>query len=111
MQSSPSPHQQAAGSSAQTTSHPLSKFLTYDRLSPSHKHFVLATSTLFEPKTFSQAISYPEWRLAMQSEISALEENNTWDLVPLPAGKHPVGCKWVYKLKLNSDGNVERCKA
>lgn len=37
--------------------------------------------------------------------------NNTWDLVDLPQGKKPVGCKWVYKVKLKSDGSLERYKA
>lgn len=47
----------------------------------------------------------------MQNEISALVANNTWDLVPLPAGKKSIGCKWVYKVKLKADGSLERYKA
>ncbi|KAF5451087.1 hypothetical protein F2P56_031384 [Juglans regia] len=103
--------QQVAGSSFSSISYPLSNFLTYDRSSPSHKSFVLATSTFLEPKTYSQAILYPEWRAAMQLEISTLEASGTWELVLLPVGKHPVGCKWVYKVKLKSDDSVKRCKA
>ena len=37
--------------------------------------------------------------------------NDTWDLVPLPEGKNVVGSRWVFKLKHNSDGSVERYKA
>ncbi|XP_021739725.1 uncharacterized protein LOC110706125 [Chenopodium quinoa] len=47
----------------------------------------------------------------MNKEILALEQNNTWKLVDLPAGKKPIGCKWVYKVKLKADGSLERCKA
>ncbi|CAL8122960.1 unnamed protein product [Prunus armeniaca] len=47
----------------------------------------------------------------MNSEITALEENNTWSLVPLLAGHHPIGCKWVFNIKYNSDGSIERYKA
>jgi hypothetical protein len=47
----------------------------------------------------------------MQVEIDALEKNNTWDLVRLPSGKKPVGCRWVFTVKYNSDGTVKRYKA
>ena len=47
----------------------------------------------------------------MDKEIQALEKTGTWILTPLPAGKTPIGCKWVYKVKLNFDGSIERYKA
>jgi hypothetical protein len=47
----------------------------------------------------------------MLEEMDALEKNNTWELVNLPPGKEPVGCKWVYTVKHNPDGKVERYKA
>lgn len=46
----------------------------------------------------------------MQQELQALEENCTWVLQPLPVGKKPLGCKWVYKIKYNSDDTIERYK-
>ena len=47
----------------------------------------------------------------MLEELAALEKNKTWDLVPLPIGKKVVGCKWVFTVKQNPDGKVERYKA
>lgn len=47
----------------------------------------------------------------MQSEIDALEHNNTWKLHTLPKGKKPIECKWVYKIKRHVDGSIERYKA
>ncbi|BBN68108.1 hypothetical protein Prudu_282S000300 [Prunus dulcis] len=41
----------------------------------------------------------------------SLVDNHTWSLTPLPAGKKPIGCRCVYKIKLKSDGSVERYKA
>jgi hypothetical protein len=47
----------------------------------------------------------------MNEEYHSLMENDTWDLVPLPKGRKFVRCKWVYKTKYASDGNIERHKA
>jgi hypothetical protein len=47
----------------------------------------------------------------MNEEFSALHKIDTWDLVLLPLGKSVIGCRWVYKIKTNSDGSIERYKA
>ena len=47
----------------------------------------------------------------MESELHALEANNTWYLTKLPRGKVPIGCRWVYKIKHHVDGSIERHKA
>jgi len=47
----------------------------------------------------------------MQTEIQALEKNDTWSLQRLPPGKKALGCKWVYRIKYHSDETVERFKA
>ncbi|MCO5570725.1 hypothetical protein L7F22_024453 [Adiantum nelumboides] len=44
----------------------------------------------------------------MDEEMAAHDANETWDLVPLPKDKNMIGCKWVYKVKDNSDGSVSR---
>ncbi len=47
----------------------------------------------------------------MQEEYDSLMTNNTWTLVPLPAGRKPISCKWVFKIKQSANGEVERYKA
>jgi Reverse transcriptase (RNA-dependent DNA polymerase) len=47
----------------------------------------------------------------MNEELQSLEKNHTWDIVCLPKGKKPIGCKWVYKIKYNNNGTVKRYKA
>lgn len=68
-------------------------------------------SHISEPSSYKEAAQNPLWQEAMQKEILVLETNKTWDLVDLPSGKKPIGCKWVYKVKLHVDGSLERCKA
>ena len=71
-----------------------------------------------EPKTFEDAMRSVDrlhWVGAMQEELKSLKDHDTWSIVPLTEataeGRRPIGCKWVFKLKLNSDGTVERYKA
>ena len=47
----------------------------------------------------------------MKEELKSMAENNVWDLVELPKGSKRVGCKWVFKTKRDSNGNIERFKA
>ena len=47
----------------------------------------------------------------MDEEMDALHSTSTWDLVTLPAGKSSVGCRWVYTVKIDPDGRVNRLKA
>ena len=43
--------------------------------------------------------------------MRALEKNHTWEVMGLPKGKTTVGCKWVFTVKYNSNGSLERYKA
>lgn len=104
----------ASSSCAPTSSkirYPISNFLSYSKLSPSHKHFALTIASSIEPNTYAEAVIHDCWKNAINAELLALERNQTWTLTPLPAGKQPVGCKWVFKVKHKADGSVERHKA
>ena len=47
----------------------------------------------------------------MDEEMNALDASGTWELAPLPNEKNAIGCKWVYKVKHNANGTVNRYKA
>ena len=47
----------------------------------------------------------------MEDELQSLQENNTWELVPLPPKRKVVQCKWVYWTKLAADGPDIKHKA
>ncbi|KAL8155424.1 hypothetical protein AgCh_000710 [Apium graveolens] len=63
-----------------------------------------------EPTCVSQATKDPLWRSAMSEEFTALLQNGTWELVPYNS-QNLIGCKWIFRIKRNPDGSVERYKA
>jgi hypothetical protein len=67
-----------------------------------------------EPKSYRDAMRRPDselWHQAMVREMEAHFENGTWELVKLPHGRKAIGSKWIFKVKRNPDGTVERYKA
>ena len=52
-----------------------------------------------------------KWLEAMQDEMRSMSTNDVCDLEKNPKGAKTVGCKWVYKTKYDSKGNVKRFKA
>lgn len=47
----------------------------------------------------------------MKEEMTAFDENDTWDLVPLPPGKRAIDNRWVLHVKYNPDGSIDRYRA
>ena len=67
-----------------------------------------------KPKTFKEAMSTleaPFWKEAINSEIESIMHNHTWKLVDLPPGNKHLGCKWIFKKKMKSDGTIDKYKA
>ena len=91
--------------------HPLAAYMSYTKLTEEYKAYICAVTQFAEPTSFRQAKKFDEWIKAMNEELIALESTNTWSICSLPPGKRPIGCKWVYKTKLNADGTLERYKA
>lgn len=48
--------------------------------------------------------------MTMNIEFKTLQENNTWTLVPRPEGKKILTSRWVFKIKRNQDGKIEKYK-
>ena len=46
----------------------------------------------------------------MNEELDHIEKNNTWELVPRPTDKNVIGSKWVFKNKMNEQGQIMRNK-
>ena len=67
-----------------------------------------------DPINFHQAMqssNSEKWIEAMNEEYKSMQDNKVWELVPLLEKVKPIGCKWIFKTKHDSKGNVERYKA
>lgn len=64
-----------------------------------------------EPVNYREASKEKEWMGAMKLEMDTIEKNDTWVLTELPPGHKPIGLKWVFKLKKDSEGNIVKHKA
>eukprot|EP00963_Diacronema_lutheri_P005108 scaffold374_cov418-Pavlova_lutheri.AAC.3 len=63
---------------------------------------------------YARAMARPDadlWKEAITDELTSLAKNGTWRLVPLPPGRTPLTTTWVFKVKTDGDGEVERYKA
>jgi hypothetical protein len=67
-----------------------------------------------EPQSYQEAVGGEEsklWQQSMNEEILSLLENGTWELDQKLEGVKPVPRKWVYKIKRDAEGNVDRYKS
>ena len=62
------------------------------------------------PSIVHDALRYPKWKEAINEEMKSLQKNSMWEVVDLPEGKKPVGCRWVFTIKYKVDGTIERFK-
>lgn len=67
--------------------------------------------TYTEPASVKQALTSPTWSQDMKAELDALQANKTWTLTSLTSDRKEVGCRWVFKVKYNSDGSLLKHKA
>lgn len=73
-----------------------------------------ASDDVRTPSSYKEAVASVEsdkWNEAMVEEMNGIKDHEIYQLVPLPPGKKLIGARWVYKIKHNADGSVERYKA
>lgn len=67
-----------------------------------------------EPKTFAEAMASSErakWIAATKSELRSMRKHRVWDRVGLPRGARAIGCRWLFRRKVDGNGVVIRWKA
>ncbi|CAI7822275.1 unnamed protein product [Closterium sp. NIES-53] len=77
---------------------------------------VHGTDTPKEPATVQQALGgehKEKWREAMDKELQALQERNTWKVVPIGVARNKtiLTGKWVFRVKTKADGTIDKFKA
>ena len=66
------------------------------------------------PSSMSEAYASEDadyWKEAVRSEMDYILANETWEIIDRPYGCKPIGCKWVFKMKLRTDGTIKKYKA
>ena len=64
-----------------------------------------------EPKNIKEALQDDKWCVAMQEELNQFERNEVWELIPKQDEFQVIGTKWVFRNKLDEDGNITNNKA
>ena len=79
-----------------------------------HHQANVANISLQAPQTIKEALERPDaqkWQDAINIELNSLKKNKTWKLTPLPSNRTPISSKWVFKIKTNADGTIDKYKA
>jgi len=113
------PHHSQPGDDPAPPPAPIKRYPTRSRKEPTEWWRAQSTATSFladitEPSTAEEALNGDyanEWRLAMDEEMASLLENETWTLEKLPPGAMAIPVKWVFKVKRDASGNLDRFKA
>ena len=76
--------------------------------------FSAVCSGFTEPESYQDAVNCDQtadWKIAMSEEYNSLIENNTWTLTDLPENAKLLTNRWVFKIKLKPDFEIDRFKA
>lgn len=97
-------------SSSNSCQYPMSNYMSNSSLPGTYQAFLTKLTFLKDPQSYAEVVLDPKWILAMNKELQAFQDNNTWSLTDLPPHKVPIRCKWVYKIKYKANGDVDRYK-
>ena len=81
---------------------------------PTYAGLAAMDNDITEPLTYREAMESPqvnEWVAAMDEELASLRKNEAWELTEIPPSRNIIQNRWVFKLKHDSSGGVQRFKA
>lgn len=108
---SPCSHQSSITALPGTSLYPLHDFVTDDQFPQVIKHTWLQSLLLLNLKTTKRQLHRKVFRDSMICEVEALEDQHTWDITDLPPDKTAIGSQWVYKIKYNAYGTIQKYKS
>ena len=95
-------------------------FHAYSGMNARNAHLASEASVLLtafdrnEPNTIEEALSCQdktEWYKAIYNELQNLNGKKTWELTKAPKNRKIIGCRWVFKLKRDAEGKIQKYKA
>jgi hypothetical protein len=72
---------------------------------------LVSKCTVTEPYSLQEVVQDPTWVYAMVEEYDSIVKKSVWEIVPRPIDKSVVGSRWIYKVKKDTGGSVEKHKA
>ncbi|CAG9133521.1 unnamed protein product [Plutella xylostella] len=96
------------------TPQPERRYPSRNRHPPQRYEENLYMTTDLEPETYKEVTDHPQkenWLEAMKAEYDSLQKHGTWILVDRPTDRKTTKCKWVYKIKKDTSGNITKYKA
>ena len=73
--------------------------------------YMMKVAKLCALESYADADNNANCHATMKEEMHTLANRESWDLVHAPKGVKPIGYRWVYKVKYNTNGSVNRYKA
>ena len=72
---------------------------------------LMSECIVIEPSYFEESMQQLVWVNAMVEENESIIRNNAWEVVPRPMGMSVIGSRWMYKVKQETYGSMEKYKA
>ena len=73
--------------------------------------WMLISEITEEPLDFNTAILRKGWRDVISSKVNSIIKNNTWDIIDRPTNRTPITAKWLFKVKKDAQGKINKLKA
>ncbi|KAL0667809.1 hypothetical protein Bca4012_030513 [Brassica carinata] len=95
---------------AQAVAHPIQGVCSLAQYPQEHVVFIGELDQEYIPRSYEEAMEHEEWKESVGSETNAMIIYHTWYEAELPKGKRAVTSRWIFTIKYNADGTVERRK-